>query len=106
MSGVLCYCYADAAMLKFEILFNKLKTINSVDLRKIKRMDTKDCNGNTLNNGDVVIVNKTLDVKGSPIVIKKGTKVKNIRLTDDPNEVDCKVNGTRLVLKTMFLKKK
>ena len=38
-------------------------------------METKDCNGNTLNNGDVVIVNKTLDVKGSPIVIKKGTKV-------------------------------
>jgi protein PhnA len=69
-------------------------------------METKDCNGNTLNNGDVVMVNKTLDVKGSPIIIKKGTKVKNIRLTDDPNEVDCKVNGTRLVLKTMFLKKK
>ncbi len=69
-------------------------------------METKDCNGNTLNDGDVVIVNKTLDVKGSPIVIKKGAKVKNIRLTDDPNEVDCKVNVTRLVLKTMFLKKK
>lgn len=69
-------------------------------------MDTKDCNGNILKDGDVVIVNKTLDVKGSPIVIKKGTKVKNIRLTDNPQEVDCKVNGTRLVLKTIFLKRK
>lgn len=69
-------------------------------------MEVKDCNGNTLSNGDSVIVVKTLDVKGSPLVIKKGTKVKNIRLTDDADEVDCKVNGTRVVLKTMFLKKK
>lgn len=69
-------------------------------------MEVKDCNGNSLSNGDSVIVAKTLDVKGSPLVIKKGTKVKNIRLTDDTNEVDCKVNGTRVVLKTIFLKKK
>jgi protein PhnA len=69
-------------------------------------MEVKDCNGNALSDGDSVIVNKTLDVKGSPLVIKKGTKVKSIRLTDDPMEVDCKVNGTRIVLKTMFLKKK
>ena len=69
-------------------------------------MEVKDCNGNLLSNGDSVIVVKTLDVKGSPLVIKKGTKVKNIRLTDDSNEVDCKVNGSRIVLKTMFLKKK
>ena len=69
-------------------------------------MDVNDCNGNSLSDGDSVIVVKTLDVKGSPLVIKKGTKVKNIRLTDDANEVDCKVNGTRVVLKTMYLKKK
>jgi len=69
-------------------------------------MEVKDCNGNSLSNGDSVIVIKTLDVKGTPLVIKKGTKVKNIRLTDDTNEVDCKVNGTRVVLKTIFLKKK
>jgi protein PhnA len=69
-------------------------------------MDTKDFNGNLLQNGDSVIVNKTLNVKGSPLVIKKGTKVKSIRLTDDPKEVDCKLNGTRVVLKTDFLKKK
>ena len=69
-------------------------------------MDVNDCNGNSLSDGDSVIVVKTLDVKGSPLFIKKGTKVKNIRLTDDANEVDCKVNGTRVVLKTMYLKKK
>jgi protein PhnA len=69
-------------------------------------MESKDCNGNTLVNGDSVIVNRTLNVKGSPLVIKKGTKVKGIRLTDNPQEVDCKLNGTRVVLKTEFLKKK
>ncbi|MGB2457439.1 MAG: PhnA domain-containing protein [Flavobacteriales bacterium] len=69
-------------------------------------MDVNDCNGNSLSDGDSVIVVKTLNVKGSPLVIKKGTKVKNIRLTVDANEVDCKVNGTRVVLKTMYLKKK
>jgi protein PhnA len=69
-------------------------------------MDVNDCNGNSLSDGDSVIVVKTLNVKGSPLVIKKGTKVKNIRLTDDAKEVDCKVNGTRVVLKTMYLKKK
>jgi protein PhnA len=69
-------------------------------------MDVNDCNGNSLSDGDSVIVVKTLNVKGSPLIIKKGTKVKNIRLTDDANEVDCKVNGTRVVLKTMYLKKK
>lgn len=69
-------------------------------------MDVNDCNGNSLSDGDSVIVVKTLNVKGLPLVIKKGTKVKNIRLTDDANEVDCKVNGTRVVLKTMYLKKK
>ena len=69
-------------------------------------MDVNDCNGNSLSDGDSVIVVKTLNVQGSPLVIKKGTKVKNIRLTDDAKEVDCKVNGTRVVLKTMYLKKK
>ena len=69
-------------------------------------METKDCNGNLLQDGDAVIVNKTLDVIGSPLVIKKGAKVKGIRLTDDPQEVDCKVNGSRIVLRTEFLKKK
>lgn len=69
-------------------------------------METFDCNGNLLQNSDAVIVTRTLDVKGSPLVIKKGTKVKSIRLTENSKEIDCKVNGTRVVLKTEFLKKK
>jgi len=69
-------------------------------------METTDANGNVLNNGDSVIFTKTMKVKGTQINLKKGTKIKNIRLTDDPEEIDGKVDGTRLVLKTCFVKKK
>ncbi|MCS5663529.1 MAG: alkylphosphonate utilization protein [Flavobacteriales bacterium] len=69
-------------------------------------METTDANGNVLKNGDSVIFTKTMKVKGTQINLKKGTKIKNIRLTDDPEEIDGKVDGTRLVLKTCFVKKK
>ena len=69
-------------------------------------MEVKDSNGNQLNDGDSVFLIKTLPVKGSSIKLKKGMVIKNIRLTDDENEVDCKVGKTSIVLKTMFLKKK
>ena len=65
----------------------------------------KDSNGNILADGDTVVLTKDLKVKGSTMTIKKGTTVKKIRLTDDANEIDCKVNGTSIVLRTEFLKK-
>ena len=65
----------------------------------------KDSNGAELFDGDSVTVIKDLKVKGSSMVIKRGTKVKSIRLTDDPEEVDCKIEGSSIVLKTCFLKK-
>ncbi|QQR76530.1 alkylphosphonate utilization protein [Candidatus Nomurabacteria bacterium] len=69
-------------------------------------VETKDSNGNTLAHGDSVILIKDLKLKGSSIVIKKGTKVKSIRLTDEPNEIECSVDGMKgIVLKTEFLKK-
>jgi len=68
-------------------------------------MEVKDSNGNLLNNGDSVIVIRSLKVKGTQLTVKKGTVVKNIRLTDDPDEVDCKVEKTRIVLRTEFLKR-
>ena len=63
-------------------------------------------NGNVLVNGDSVIFTKSMKVKGTQIHLKKGAKIKNIRLTDDPMEIDGKLDGTRLVLKTAFVKKK
>ncbi len=74
-------------------------------LRKIKPMEVKDSNGNILNDGDSVTVIKDLKVKGSSDVIKRGTKVNNIRLTDDPAEIDCRMNKTAMVLRTEFVKK-
>lgn len=65
----------------------------------------KDSNGAELYDGDAVTVIKDLKVKGSSMVIKRGTKVKSIRLTDNPEEVDCKIDGSSIVLKTCFLKK-
>ena len=64
-----------------------------------------DSNGAELQDGDSVTVIKDLKVKGSSMVIKRGTKVKSIRLTDKPEEVDCKIDGSSIVLKTCFLKK-
>lgn len=66
----------------------------------------KDSNGNILQDGDTVSVIKSLKVKGSTTTIKQGTTIKKIRLTDDAEEVDCKVDGMSVVLKTCFLKKK
>lgn len=65
----------------------------------------KDSNGAELFDGDSVTVIKDLKVKGSSMVIKRGTKVKSIRLTENPEEVDCKIEGSSIVLKTCFLKK-
>lgn len=62
---------------------------------------TKDSNGMILENGDSVMLIKDLKLKGSNTVLKQGTVYK-IRLTDNPEEVECK----DLVLKTCFVKKK
>lgn len=64
-----------------------------------------DSNGNPLATGDAVILIKDLKLKGSSSVIKKGTKIKNIRIVDGDHEVDCKVDGMAVMLKAEFLKR-
>jgi len=67
---------------------------------------TIDAHGNELANGDSVILIKDLKVKGAGQTLKKGTKAKNIRLTDDSDEIEAQVEGIRgLVLRTEFVKK-
>lgn len=68
-------------------------------------MEVRDSNGNLLNEGDTVTVIKDLKVRGSSGIIKRGTVVKNIRLTDDEHEIEGKVEKSMMVLKTEFLKK-
>jgi protein PhnA len=70
-------------------------------------LDIADAFGNTLENGDSVQLVKDLKVKGTKITLKKGTVVKNIRLTADPEEVNCSTPDIKgLVLRTEFLKKR
>jgi protein PhnA len=67
---------------------------------------TKDCNGTQLHDGDTVHIIKDLKVKGTNTTLKQGTKVKGIRLTGNPDEVECRVENIKgLVLKTAFLKR-
>ena len=69
-------------------------------------METRDTNGALLADGDSVHVVKDLKVKGTSVTVKRGTVVKNIRLTGDSDLIECnveKVDG--LVLRTEFLKK-
>lgn len=66
----------------------------------------KDSNGNELKSGDSVTVIKDLPVKGTSTVIKRGTLIKNIRLTNNPEQIECNADKVKgLVLKTCFLKK-
>jgi protein PhnA len=66
----------------------------------------RDANGNVLQTGDSVIVIKDLKVKGSSLVVKGGTKVKNIRLVDGDHDIDCKIDGIgAMQLKSEFVKK-
>ena len=69
-------------------------------------METRDSNGSLLADGNNVTLIKNLKVKGASTTLKRGTVVKGIRLTGDPDEVDCKAGGIKgLVLRTEFLKK-
>ncbi|MDO8300713.1 zinc ribbon domain-containing protein YjdM [Lacisediminimonas sp.] len=66
----------------------------------------KDANGNVLQDGDTVSVTKDLKVKGSSLVVKVGTKVKNIRLVEGDHDIDCKIDGVgQMALKSAFVKK-
>jgi protein PhnA len=66
----------------------------------------KDASGNVLNDGDTITVIKDLKVKGSSLVVKVGTKVKNIRLVDGDHDIDCKIDGIgAMSLKSEFVRK-
>ncbi len=66
----------------------------------------KDSVGNVLQDGDTVTVIKDLKLKGSSLVVKVGTKVKNIRLVAGDHDIDCKIDGIgAMSLKSEFVKK-
>lgn len=66
----------------------------------------RDANGNVLVDGDTITVIKDLKVKGSSLVVKVGTRVKNIRLVDGDHDIDCRIDGIgAMKLKSEFVKK-
>ncbi len=68
-------------------------------------METRDTNGNILENGDAVMTVKDLKVKGMSKTLKRGEVIKNIRLTNNSSQVECRIGKSTIVLKTEFLKK-
>lgn len=69
-------------------------------------LEIRDCNGNILQNGDTVLVVKDLKVKNSPTGLKRGTKVKNIRLSPGAEGVTGKIEGMKGInIRAEFVKK-
>ena len=64
-----------------------------------------DSNGVVLQAGDTVTLIKDLDVKGSSLTAKRGTAVRNIGLTSNPEHIEGRVDGQRIVILTKFVKK-
>lgn len=72
----------------------------------MEELEVRDSNGNILQNGDTVIVIKDLKVKGSSAGLKQGTKVKNIRLSDELEGLTGKIDGMKgIFIKPEYVKK-
>lgn len=70
-------------------------------------VEVRDASGNLLADGDSVTLIKDLKVKGAGQTLKVGTVIKSIRLTGDPQEIDCRFDGIKgLVLRAEFVKKR
>ena len=70
-------------------------------------VEVRDAVGNLLSDGDQVTLIKDLTVKGAGQTLKRGTLIKSIRLTGDPQEIDCRYEGIKgLVLRAEFVKKR
>lgn len=79
-----------------------ISTEEIVEAEKVIR----DAFGNVLQDGDSITVIKDLKIKGSSLVVKVGTKVKNIRIIDGDHDIDCKIDGIgAMQLKSEFVKK-
>jgi protein PhnA len=66
-----------------------------------------DAAGTALADGDQVVLIKDLKVKGAGQTLKQGTVIKSIRLTENPEEIDCRHDAIKgLVLRTEFVRKR
>jgi protein PhnA len=68
-------------------------------------MTTRDSNGSEIEEGDTVMVIKDLKVKGMSKTLKRGSQIKGVRLTGNPEQIECRIGKSTIVLKTAFMKK-
>ena len=85
--------------------------VSAAELAANRQVDTqievRDAVGNLLADGDQVTLVKDLEVKGAGQTLKRGTLIKSIRLTGDPQEIDCRYDGIKgLVLRAEFVRKR
>ena len=72
----------------------------------VDRVEVRDSAGNLLADGDSVVTIKDLKVKGAGQTLRRGSVIKSIRLTGDPQEIDCRYEGIKgLVLRAEFVRK-
>ncbi|MDP4096377.1 zinc ribbon domain-containing protein YjdM [Paenibacillus sp. P96] len=99
------YTYEDGSLLVCPECAHEWGLESSLEADEDEKI-VKDANGNVLRDGDAVTVIKDLKVKGTSLVVKIGTKVKNIRLIDGDHDIDCKIDGFgAMKLKSEFVKK-
>ncbi len=71
------------------------------------KSEVRDASGNLLTDGDAVVLIKDLRVKGAGQTLKQGTVIRSIRLSDNPEEIDCRHDAIKgLVLRTEFVRKR
>ena len=71
-----------------------------------EKVEHRDSNGAVLEAGDSVTLIKDLNVKGANFTAKRGTPVRNISLVqDNPEQIEGRVEGQRIVILTQFVKK-
>lgn len=100
------YTYQDATLFVCPSCAHEWTALDQAVTDEQRDDAVRDVNGNVLESGDTVVVTKDLKVKGSSLVVKGGTKVKNIRLVDGDHDIDCKIDGIgAMQLKSEFVKK-
>ena len=100
------YTYEDGSLLVCPECAHEWSATDSASQDDDAGRAIKDSVGNVLQDGDTITVIKDLKVKGSSLVVKVGTKVKNIRLVDGDHDIDCKIDGIgAMKLKSEFVRK-
>ena len=91
----------------YDELSGEWRPASEVAAAAAKANEVRDAAGNLLADGDSVTLIKDLKVKGTSTTLKQGTVIKSIRLTENPEEIDCKSDAVKgLVLRTEFVRKR